>query len=102
MPNSTKGTGKLAPGNRSKVKIAAACITDQGGCCGLLRHGRHRNERTVTAVKLSSGRHIDEPSSFWPVVISMAQERMDLLLGSGVLGVLLLVAISGAFLWLAG
>jgi hypothetical protein len=53
------------------------------------------------------GRHIDEPSSFWPVVMSMgkvfrAHEPMDLLLGSGVLGVLLLVAVSGAFLWLAG
>jgi len=33
--------------------------------------------------------------------VSRAQERIDLLLGNGVLGVLLLVAVSGAFLWLA-
>jgi hypothetical protein len=32
--------------------------------------------------------------------VSRAQERMDLLLGGGVLGILLLVAVSGAFLWL--
>jgi hypothetical protein len=35
------------------------------------------------------------------VKVSRAQQRWDLLLGSGVLGVLLVVAISGAFLWLA-
>jgi uncharacterized membrane protein len=29
------------------------------------------------------------------------QQRRDLLLGSGVLGVLLVVAVGGAFLWLA-
>ena len=52
-------------------------------------------------------RHIGEPSSLWPVVIGMvvkvsrAQRRTDLLLGSSVLGVLLLIAVSGAFLWLA-
>jgi len=33
--------------------------------------------------------------------VSQFQERADLLLGSIVLGVLLLVAVSGAFLWLA-
>ena len=50
--------------------------------------------------------NIGEPSSLWPVIIGMvkvsrAQERKDLLLSSSVLGVLLLVAVSGAFLWLA-
>ena len=50
-------------------------------------------------------RGISEPSSLWSVITSMAkvpraQERADLLLGSSVLGILLLVAVSGAFLWL--
>ena len=35
------------------------------------------------------------------VMVSRAHERMDLLLGGTVLGALLLVAVSGAFLWLA-
>jgi hypothetical protein len=44
--------------------------------------------------------NIGEPSSLWPVIIGMvkvsrAQERKDLLLSSSVLGVLLLVAVSG-------
>jgi hypothetical protein len=52
-------------------------------------------------------RHIGEQSSLWPVVIGMvvkvsrAQKRRDLLLGTSVLGVLLVIAVSGAFLWLA-
>jgi hypothetical protein len=49
---------------------------------------------------------IGEPSLPRPVVTMMAkvlraQERTDLFLGSSVLGVLLLVAVSSAFLWLA-
>jgi hypothetical protein len=49
---------------------------------------------------------IGEPSLPRPAVTMMAkvlraQERTDLFLGSSVLGVLLLVAVSSAFLWLA-
>lgn len=59
-----------------------------------------------SVVLIEAAIDIGEPFPLWPVGTSMvkmsrAQKRTDLLLGSSVLGVLLLVAVSGAFLWLA-